>query len=454
VGEGNADKPTTSRSWIWAADRLWREDAPSKDDPYQPTEKAVIFAIVRAMQIDPETGNDVCFIRHSKIAKRAGCSVATVKRTIERHIARKRDALIAVSDPRETLGHRHECLRYTLRREPTDGREPVAQIELPREPGSSKRAARRQLKLSSAGSSNRALGVAHNELQISIIEPGRSEPDLSVGGSVCTATHEPDTHTAPRAKRTCEYGQTFEHFGPCSARCFPLEFVRSFARDLHIREDQMRVFEEVLADWRDAYLETYPPRPNDTRDRFKFWRDRFNAAPWDAAAFERTCREFAELEEFSRDLGSLSEVEREEVRQRFEYECFSLFDPEWGCPLSDFEPLKEWDPAVSFFPPPAPELPDRIGLAETLFDAIAEAYPQPSDRPAARRAFLELLDGRDSDPVDAMALVENEILPTIEQIDRLHAAALPDLATWLQEQAWPEPELEPELAAVAAGGRL
>jgi hypothetical protein len=112
-------KPTsigTRRPWIWAADRLW-----APQNPYDATEKSVVFAIVRLMR---EEGSQWAITtKHSTIAERAGCSVATVKRQLEEHL--KRMPLIKIA-PLQASWRRNPYgpSRYVL----LCG---VAQIELP-----------------------------------------------------------------------------------------------------------------------------------------------------------------------------------------------------------------------------------------------------------------------------------------------------------------------------------
>lgn len=162
------------RSWIWAKDRLWRRDA-----PYDATEKSVIFAIVSAMGPNHETGQTDCFMRHSVIAELAGCSVATVKRVLVRHMKRGGAALIQPSSPgavSHTKGYRHSCLRYTLRID-------AAQIEL-----AGRELAQSEPSQGARAQRNVSEDAAQVERQNSVLQPG--------SGNSST-----DTHTARAPER-------------------------------------------------------------------------------------------------------------------------------------------------------------------------------------------------------------------------------------------------------------
>jgi hypothetical protein len=114
------DEPlnVTARSWIWAADRLWD---PKK--PYTAHEKAVVFAIVKMMFPNENTGEWAVTKSYGEIAKSAGCSVWTVRRQLAEHLRRmplikveRREVVRRVRDGSQRKTHRYPCgkMRFVL----------------------------------------------------------------------------------------------------------------------------------------------------------------------------------------------------------------------------------------------------------------------------------------------------------------------------------------------------
>jgi DNA-binding transcriptional MerR regulator len=110
-------KATTERIFsplTFALDRLFPKRG---NAPYTATERLVVLVIVRATTLDRSSGDFNCFLSYSTIAKRAGVSVASIKRALQKH-SDGPAPLLYRSMVGETRGHRHACYRFTLVRHP------------------------------------------------------------------------------------------------------------------------------------------------------------------------------------------------------------------------------------------------------------------------------------------------------------------------------------------------
>jgi hypothetical protein len=90
--------------------------------PYTATEIAIVLCVVRRMTLQPDSGEEACFLSDGAIARMVRASAHTVKRWITKHCARP-EALIRRSWPGATWGsdgawHAHRTARYTLLRTP------------------------------------------------------------------------------------------------------------------------------------------------------------------------------------------------------------------------------------------------------------------------------------------------------------------------------------------------
>ena len=85
--------------------------------PYATAERLVVLVIVRAMGLDVAAGSFNCFLSYPTLAKRAGISVASVKRAVQAHCDGPAP-LVHRLRTGETRGHRHACYRFTLVRHP------------------------------------------------------------------------------------------------------------------------------------------------------------------------------------------------------------------------------------------------------------------------------------------------------------------------------------------------
>jgi hypothetical protein len=99
---------------VFALDRLFPKRG---DAPYATTERLVVLVIVRATTLDRSSGDFNCFLSYPTIAKRAGISVASVKRALQTHCDGSAPLLYR-SMAGETRGHHHLCYRFTLVRHP------------------------------------------------------------------------------------------------------------------------------------------------------------------------------------------------------------------------------------------------------------------------------------------------------------------------------------------------
>ena len=98
----------------FALDRLFPKRGTA---PYSAAERLVVLVIVRAVGADESTGDFNCFLTYATIARRAGLSVASVKRGLYRHCDGPAP-LVCRSTPGATRGHAHACYRFTLVRHP------------------------------------------------------------------------------------------------------------------------------------------------------------------------------------------------------------------------------------------------------------------------------------------------------------------------------------------------
>ena len=108
---------TTDRTFsplAFALDRLFPKCG---DAPYPTLERLVVLVIVRATTLDRSSGDFNCFLSYPTIAKRAGISIASVKRALQKHCDGSAPLLYR-SMAGETRGHRHACYRFTLVRHP------------------------------------------------------------------------------------------------------------------------------------------------------------------------------------------------------------------------------------------------------------------------------------------------------------------------------------------------
>ena len=85
--------------------------------PYATAERLIVLVIVRAMGLDVGAGSFNCFLSYPTLAKRAGVSVASVKRAVQAHCDGAAPLVHRVRTG-ETRGHRHACYRFTLVRHP------------------------------------------------------------------------------------------------------------------------------------------------------------------------------------------------------------------------------------------------------------------------------------------------------------------------------------------------
>jgi DNA-binding transcriptional MerR regulator len=110
-------KTTSERTFsplAFALDRLFPKRG---NAPYTATERLVVLVIVRAMTLDRSSGDFNCFLSYPTIAKRAGISIASVKRALQKHCDGAAP-LLCRSLAGETRGHHHACYRFTLVRHP------------------------------------------------------------------------------------------------------------------------------------------------------------------------------------------------------------------------------------------------------------------------------------------------------------------------------------------------
>jgi len=98
----------------FALDRLFPKCG---DAPYSATERLVVLVIVRATTLDRSSGDFNCFLTYPRIAKRAGISIASVKRALRKH-CNGSAPLLYRSMAGETRGHHHLCYRFTIVRHP------------------------------------------------------------------------------------------------------------------------------------------------------------------------------------------------------------------------------------------------------------------------------------------------------------------------------------------------
>lgn len=95
---------------VFALDRL----LPKRGEaPYATAERLVVLVIVRAMSLDGSSGEFNCFLSYPTIAKRAGVSIASVKRALQKH-SDGLAPLVFRSKPGQTRGYHHACYRFTL----------------------------------------------------------------------------------------------------------------------------------------------------------------------------------------------------------------------------------------------------------------------------------------------------------------------------------------------------
>jgi hypothetical protein len=88
---------------VYALDRLF----PTRGSaPYSAAERLVVLVILRATSPDCESGEFNCFLSYPTIARRAGISIATVKRALQTHCDGPAP-LVSRSMAGETRGHRH-----------------------------------------------------------------------------------------------------------------------------------------------------------------------------------------------------------------------------------------------------------------------------------------------------------------------------------------------------------
>jgi hypothetical protein len=110
---GPATEPRFSPA-VYAMDRLF----PNRGNaPYSAAERLVVLVILRATSPDGQSGEFNCFLSYPTIAKRAGISIATVKRALQTHCDGPAP-LLSRSMAGETRGYRHLCYRFTLVRHP------------------------------------------------------------------------------------------------------------------------------------------------------------------------------------------------------------------------------------------------------------------------------------------------------------------------------------------------
>jgi hypothetical protein len=110
-------KTTSERTFsplAFALDRLFPKRG---NAPYAATERLVVLVIVRATTLDRSSEDFNCFLSYPTIAKRAGISVASVKRALQKHCDGSAP-LLCRSLAGETRGHHHACYRFTLVRHP------------------------------------------------------------------------------------------------------------------------------------------------------------------------------------------------------------------------------------------------------------------------------------------------------------------------------------------------
>src|ERR1700733_2082057 len=109
--------PATERRFspaVYALDRLF----PSRGNaPYSAAERLIVLVILRATSPDGQSGEFNCFLSYPTIAKRAGISIATVKRALQTHCDGPAP-LLSRSMTGETRGYHHQCYRFTLVRHP------------------------------------------------------------------------------------------------------------------------------------------------------------------------------------------------------------------------------------------------------------------------------------------------------------------------------------------------
>lgn len=99
---------------MYALDRLF----PNRGNaPYSSAERLVVLVIVRATSLDGQSGEFNCFLSYPTIAKRAGISIASVKRALQAHCDGPAP-LLCRSMTGETRGYHHLCYRFTLVRHP------------------------------------------------------------------------------------------------------------------------------------------------------------------------------------------------------------------------------------------------------------------------------------------------------------------------------------------------
>src|SRR5580704_1079076 len=102
-GHGAATTPRFSPA-VYALERLF----PSRGKaPYSPAERLVVLVILRATSPDGQSGEFNCFLSYPTIARRAGISIASVKRALQRHCDGPAP-LLSRSMAGETRGYRHQ----------------------------------------------------------------------------------------------------------------------------------------------------------------------------------------------------------------------------------------------------------------------------------------------------------------------------------------------------------
>ena len=109
--------PATERRFspvVYALDRLFPNRGHA---PYSSAERLVVLVILRATSPDGQSGEFNCFLSYPTIAKRAGISVASVKRALQTHCDGPAP-LLSRSMAGETRGYHHLCYRFTLVRHP------------------------------------------------------------------------------------------------------------------------------------------------------------------------------------------------------------------------------------------------------------------------------------------------------------------------------------------------
>lgn len=112
-GSGSATAPRFSPA-VYALERLF----PNRGNaPYSAAERLVVLVILRATSPDGQSGEFNCFLSYPTIAKRAGISIATVKRALQTHCDGPAP-LLSRSMTGETRGYHHQCYRFTLVRHP------------------------------------------------------------------------------------------------------------------------------------------------------------------------------------------------------------------------------------------------------------------------------------------------------------------------------------------------